>query len=141
MRLNRSSLKKLGCKQCGRPSNTWCDNDCRQAQQNFHMVLNPSHPKKMYKMASKKYCMIIWHKKRSHLEHKQKDLHLLLESDPKILWKSFEEIDYCTKIYTLGQSINDHFVLVIQVPNDLQGGNMDPYERPSKSPRPRMSMG
>ena len=45
------------------------------------------------------------------------------QSDPKLFWKSFEEkyystlpcmpqeaLDYCTKLYTLGQSINDHFV-------------------------------
>ena len=38
------SKKKLGGKQHGRPSNTWFDSDCWEAQLNFHMVLNSSHP-------------------------------------------------------------------------------------------------
>ena len=59
-----------------------------------------------------------------------KDVHLLLKSDPKLFWKSFEEkddstitftpqraIDYCTKLYTSGQGINDHFVPAIQLPD------------------------
>ena len=70
--------------------------------------------------------MIIRHKKYSHMEHKQKDLHLLLKSDPWLFWKSFEEkynltllftpqeaVDYCTKLYTSSQSINDQFVPTI----------------------------
>ena len=64
------------------------------------------------------------------MERKQKELHLLLKSDPKLFWKSFEEkddstlsftpqevVDYCTKLYTLGQSIIDHFVPNIQLPD------------------------
>ena len=47
----------------------------------------------------------------------------LLKPDPNLFWKSFEEkddltlpftsqeaIDYCTKSYTSGQSLNDDFV-------------------------------
>ena len=35
-------------------------------------------------MALKKHRMMIPHKKLSYLEHKQKDLHLLLKCDPKL---------------------------------------------------------
>ena len=97
-------------------------------------------------MDLKKYCMMIRYKKHSYLEHKRKELHLLLKSDPNLFWKSFEEIDeptlpftpheavgYCTNLYTSCQSINDHFVPIIHLPNVYIGGNMGPHERPSTS--------
>lgn len=50
------------------------------------------------------------------------------QSDPILFWKSFEEkdyltlpftpqeaIDYCTCLYTSVESINDHFVPIIQL--------------------------
>ena len=92
------------------------------------MVLNSSHANKMYTMAHKKYHMIVRYKKRSYLEHKQKELHLIFKRNPKLFWKSFKEnddstlpfmpqeaIDYCTKLYTSHQSINDRFVPTIQL--------------------------
>ena len=74
--------------------------------------------------------MIIQHKKHFHLERKQEELYLLLQNDPKLFWKGFEEkddstlpftpqeaMDYYTKLYTSRQSINDHFVSNTQFPN------------------------
>ena len=129
--------KKLGGKQRGKLSNTWFDSNCREAQQNYHMVLNSSHSVNTSRIAFKKYHIMIRHKKCSYLERKQKELHLLLKSDPKLFWKSFEEkddstlpftpqeaIDYCTKLYTSGQSINDHFVPNIQLPNVFTKGEI-----------------
>ena len=55
------------------------------------MVLNSSHLHNTSKMAFKKYHMLILHKNCSYLERKQKELHLLLKSDPNLIWKSFEE--------------------------------------------------
>ena len=127
----------LVMKQCGRLSNTWFDNDCWEAWRNFHMVLNASHLDKIYRMAFKEYCLMIRYKKRSYLERKWKKLNLLLENYPFLFWKSFEENDdltlpftpqevvvYCTKLYTSCQSINDHFVPLIQVPNVFTKGEI-----------------
>ena len=36
----------------------------------------------MYKMAFKQYRMMIWYKKHSYSERKQKELHCLHKSDP-----------------------------------------------------------
>ena len=129
--------KKLGDKQRGRPSNTWFDRDCREARRNYHIVLNSSHSVSTSRIAFKKYRTMIRHKKRSYLERKQKELHLLLKRDPKLFWKSFEEkddltlpftpqeaVDYCTKLYTSGQSINDHFVPNTQLPNVFTKGEI-----------------
>ena len=80
---------------------------------------------------------MIRHKKHFYLECKHKDLHLLLNSDPRLFWKSCEEkldstlpftpqeaIDYCTKLCALGQIINDHFVPTIELPNVFKEGEI-----------------
>lgn len=54
------------------------------------MVLNFGHLDSTYIMAFIKYRMMIQHTKCSYIECKQKDLHLLLKSDPKLFWKSFK---------------------------------------------------
>ena len=86
-----SLKKKLGGKLWGKPSNTWFDRNCWEAQQNFYMVFNSSHLNKTSIMAFKKYHMMIQYKKCSYLECKQKEPHLLLKSNSRIFWKSFEE--------------------------------------------------
>ena len=107
-----------------KPSNTWFGSDCWEAQQNFHIILDYGHLNDTLKTILKKYCRMIQYKKCYDLERKQRELHLLLKSDPKLCCKSFEEkddltlpftpqivVDYCT----LWQSVIDHFVSNIQL--------------------------
>ena len=80
------------------------------------MVLDSSYSVGASRIAFKKYCMMIQHEKGFRLECKQEESYLLLESNPKLFWKSFEEkddsilpftpqevVDYYTKIYTSRQ--------------------------------------
>ena len=118
------------------------------------MMLNLSHSNKMYIMAFKKHHMMIMHKNRSHLERKQKDLHLLLKNDPKLFWKRFEEkvnltfslkpqevIDYCTKLYTSSQSINGYFVPTIQLLHVLKKGEIEAHMKDLAIHKVGISMG
>jgi hypothetical protein len=82
---------------------------------------------------------MIQHENCFLLEPKQKEPYLLLESNPKLFYESFEEkddstlpfapqeaVDYYTKLYTPRQSIDDHFVPNTQFPNVLQKGKYGP---------------
>lgn len=135
----------LGDKQCGRVSNTWLDSKWWEAQQNFHIVLNTSHLNNMYKMALKKYHMMIQHKKHSYLVRKQKHLHFLFKSDQKLIWKNFQEIDESTIPFhaTNNRLLHKSMHLKIKYQWSLcsnhstswcfyERGNMGPCESPSK---------
>ena len=79
-------------------------------------------------MGFKKYRMMIQFKKCFYLERKQKGLHRPLKSDPNYFGRCLkkkmirtlpftpqEAVDYCTKLYTSRQIINDHVVMNIQL--------------------------
>jgi hypothetical protein len=132
---------KLGGEQIAIPSNKWFDSDCREAQPQYHMGLYSSHSIGSSRIAFKKYCMT---KKHSHLECKQKD-YLLLMSDPKLFWKSFEEKDESTLPITPQKAIDTtqkytpcdkvSMIILSQTLNFqmfLHKGNMGHYERSSK---------
>ena len=124
-------LFSLKGKQRGRPSNTWFSIDCQEAWQNYHIVLHSSHLVNTPQTTFKDYHMLIWHKKHSYLKHKQKDPKLFQRSfkekdDSTLPFTPQEAIDYCTKLYTLGQSINIHFIPNAQLPDDFTKGTYGP---------------
>lgn len=112
---------------------------------NYHIMLNSSHLVNTPRIAFKMYCMIIRHKKRSYLEYKQKDLHLLLEQnveeegDSTLPFTPQEAIDYCTKSYTFGQTNNAHLFQTFNFKMFLQRKIMGHYERLSNSQGMRYS--
>lgn len=81
--------------------------------------------------------MIIWHKKRSYLEHKQKELLYIFcqkgtqscfrRALKEMIWRFHlhdKKQDYCTKLCTLGQSISIHIIPNAQLPNVFTKGQV-----------------
>lgn len=80
--------------------------------------------------------MIIQYKKRSYMEYKQKQLQFHSNYVGRALKNKTpqEVVNYRTNLYTLGQSINDHFVPKFQLHDVFKvGKNIGLHERFSKS--------